>query len=97
MKGRLRRVFRLAGTSVADAPGGLPLVGALFRATRREQLGLEGLGCERPREEEALHLVDVLASKVVDLTGRLDSFGERCEAEVSAELDEGADQRPRLG
>jgi hypothetical protein len=38
-----------------------------------------------------LYLVDVHASEMVHLACRLHAFGERLEAEVPAELDEGSD------
>ena len=52
---------------------------------------------ERPGQQEALGFVDVFAAEVVHLVGGLDAFGEGGEAEVLAELDEGADQRLGLG
>ena len=58
-----------------------------------EELGFEHVGVEGPGEEEALGLVDVLATEMVHLAGGLDAFGEGLEPEVLAELDEGPDER----
>ncbi len=72
----------------------------LFGVRRGFQFGedecLDGVCFERPAEEEALDVVDVFVSEVVELVDCFDAFGDGLEAEVSAELDERSDQRVGL-
>jgi hypothetical protein len=53
---------------------------------------LEGLGLERPGEQEALTLVALLPLEALELCLVLDAFAERLEVERLAELDEGVDE-----
>jgi len=57
-------------------------------------LRLESLGIEGPGEQEALYLVDMRASKLIELARSLDAFREGREPEILAQLDERPDQRP---
>jgi hypothetical protein len=64
---------------------------------RREELGFEGVGLEGAGHEEALGLVDVGFSEEVHLIGGFHAFGKSGQAEVLAELYEGADEGFGLG
>ena len=83
----------LAGTGFTFAASG-PIAGLWGGASRCEDLGFEGVQVQRAGKKETLDFVHLLTSQVVHLTVGLDAFGEGPQAEVLAELDEGADDRP---
>ena len=97
-KGRHRRRLA-ANASLAEMDGALgasSVVSVCCWAGRSENFRFECLGVERLGEEEALDLVDVVASEMIQLARGFNAFGEGCEAEVLTELDERPDERPGL-